>query len=88
MDDFIFGASYLEVLNWVFSEIIEPELNYFTEELLTKEEISLTEEMSFKNYLSYLNNNFDKEDTFKINRFYRIYETLHKCINSNLKTAG
>lgn len=72
------------VLDWFYSEILHPELNYFFEELLSDEERLYVDCMGLDSYVSYLNNKFKETDTATMNGLYEVYIKLNEYINSNI----
>lgn len=72
------------VLDWFYSEILHPELNYFFYELLNKEERLHADSMTLSGYVDYLNNKFKETDTATMNGLYNIYNQLNEYISSNI----
>lgn len=74
------------VLDWFYSKVLYPELNYFFLEMLTKEERKITDSMGINEYIKYLNSKFDEDDTITINELYQTYLNLEKYISTNILT--
>lgn len=74
------------VVDWFYSKVLYPELNYFFLEMLTKEERKITDAMSINEYIKYLNSKFNENDTIIINELYQTYLNLEKYISTNILT--
>lgn len=72
------------LINYFYQEILEPEINCLFYDTLNNEERNLTDSMSIDEYIEYMNNNFDKNETELLNELYDKYINLIKLIQNDL----
>lgn len=69
---------------WFYSEILEPEVNYFFNEIFSDEERKITDGMSLDKYVTYINDKYGEDEASTLNELYNDYINLNKYTSSNL----
>ena len=80
------SVNYLKdfTTNWFYPEILEPEINYFFNEIFTDEERKLTNNMSLDKYVAYVNDKYGEDEASTLNELYKEYINLNKYISSKI----
>ena len=80
------SVNYLKdfTTDWFYPEILEPEINYFFNEIFTDEERKLTNNMSLDKYVAYINDKYGEDEASTLNELYKEYVNLNKYISSKI----
>ena len=80
------SVNYLKdfTTDWFYPEILEPEINYFFNEIFTDEERKLTNNMSLDKYVAYVNDKYGEDEASTLNELYKEYINLNKYISSKI----
>lgn len=69
---------------WFYSEILEPEINYFFNEMLNDEERKIADNMSLDKYVNYINDKYGEDEASTLNELYKEHVNLNKYVSNNL----
>lgn len=72
------------VSNWFYTELLEPEINYFFLHVFNNKEREKTDKMPLDKYIKYINNKYGEDEASVLNSLYETYISLKNYISSNL----
>lgn len=69
---------------WFYSEILEPEMNYFFLNVFNDEERNKTDNMSLDKYVAYINDKYGEDEASTLNNLYKTYINLKDYNSKNI----